>query len=296
VSGIIDNILGIYRQKDMPYVPNIVVKYGYLYNWYAATDARNICADGWHIPTYDEALAFITFLGGDTGGTLIAEKDAKYWYSLIGILGTIAWHGRGSGSRIADGSFSNGLYSGHYAIIDSTYGRLINLFAGGTNSLYIYNISETLKIWGVSIRLMKDSTTISDGETGTYTGNDGNVYRTICIGTQEWLADNLCETKYRDGSIIPVVTDNTAWIALNTGARCSYNNDETNAFYYSTKPKIVIDKITGKIRQFSYGLGNGMLDCFLGYRKNDFALPPNALLNEGDTPLLNEDGTYILTE
>ena len=27
------------------------VEYGYLYNWYAATDARNICAEGWEVPT-----------------------------------------------------------------------------------------------------------------------------------------------------------------------------------------------------------------------------------------------------
>ena len=80
----------------------------------------------------------------------------------------------------------------------------------------------------MSIRLIKDSTTLTHGQTGTYTGNDGKVYRTICIGTQEWLADNLCETLYRDGSPIPEVTDNATWAALTTGALCAYNNDWNN--------------------------------------------------------------------
>lgn len=81
---------------------------------------------------------------------------------------------------------------------------------------------------GISIRLIKDSTTLSHGQSGTYTGNDGKVYRTICIGTQEWLADNLAETKYRNGDTIPTVTDGTTWIGLTTGAKCAYNNDESN--------------------------------------------------------------------
>jgi hypothetical protein len=37
------------------------------------------------------------------------------------------------------------------------------------------------------------------------------------------------ETKYRDGSLIPEVTDNATWYGLTTGARCSYNNVEANA-------------------------------------------------------------------
>ena len=98
----------------------------------------------------------------------------------------------------------------------------------------IYNASTGLttggqdKKYGSPIRLIKISTTLSDGEEGIYTGNDGKIYRTICIGTQEWLADNLAETKYRNGDTIPEVTDNSAWAALTTGAMCVYNNDHNN--------------------------------------------------------------------
>lgn len=61
--------------------------------------------------------------------------------------------------------------------------------------------------------------------TGTVTDIDGNVYETIEIGTQVWMAENLRTTKYRDGSAIPYVTDATAWKNLTTGAFCKYNND-----------------------------------------------------------------------
>ena len=59
---------------------------------------------------------------------------------------------------------------------------------------------------------------------GTMTDQDGNEYKTITIGTQTWMAENLRTTKYRDGSAIPNVTDNTEWIELATGAYCNYNN------------------------------------------------------------------------
>ena len=59
---------------------------------------------------------------------------------------------------------------------------------------------------------------------GTLTDQDGNVYKTIVIGNQTWMAENLRTTKYRDGSPIPNVTEITAWGNLTTGAYCNYNN------------------------------------------------------------------------
>jgi uncharacterized protein (TIGR02145 family) len=65
---------------------------------------------------------------------------------------------------------------------------------------------------------------------GTVTDIDGNVYQTITIGTQTWMAENLRTTKYRNGGPIPEVTDTTAWIKVNTGAYCNYDNTrDTNA-------------------------------------------------------------------
>lgn len=60
---------------------------------------------------------------------------------------------------------------------------------------------------------------------GTMTDQDGNTYKTIKIGTQTWMAENLQTTKYRNGDPIPNVTDNDAWINLTTGAYCNYDND-----------------------------------------------------------------------
>ena len=55
---------------------------------------------------------------------------------------------------------------------------------------------------------------------------------TIQIGTQQWMDKNLDVTTYRNGDLIPYVTDPTAWAALTTGAWSYYNNDpSTNATY-----------------------------------------------------------------
>jgi len=54
---------------------------------------------------------------------------------------------------------------------------------------------------------------------------DGNTYKTVQIGTQRWMAENLKTTKYNNGMSIPNVTDFIEWSNITTGAYCWYNND-----------------------------------------------------------------------
>jgi uncharacterized protein (TIGR02145 family) len=53
---------------------------------------------------------------------------------------------------------------------------------------------------------------------GNLTDIDGNIYRTITIGDQIWMAENLRVTHYNDGSIIPLETDKVNWNKLTLGA------------------------------------------------------------------------------
>jgi len=61
-------------------------------------------------------------------------------------------------------------------------------------------------------------------EYGSVSDNDYNVYKTITIGTQTWMAENLRTTRYRNGEDIPEVTVNTTWKNLTSGAYSNYEN------------------------------------------------------------------------
>ncbi len=61
---------------------------------------------------------------------------------------------------------------------------------------------------------------------------DGNIYKTVTIGTQIWMAENLKTTSYNDGKPIQNVVENTAWGSLSTGAYCDYGNTPANTTTY----------------------------------------------------------------
>jgi len=61
---------------------------------------------------------------------------------------------------------------------------------------------------------------------GTVTDIDGNVYKTITIGAQTWMAENLKTTKYKSDTSIPLVTNSIVWDGLNTPAYCWYDNNQ----------------------------------------------------------------------
>ena len=62
---------------------NNVPIYGRLYTWYTATDARNICPVGWHLPSVDEASTLISFLGGgyNASDKMRETGTANHWLS-----------------------------------------------------------------------------------------------------------------------------------------------------------------------------------------------------------------------
>jgi uncharacterized protein (TIGR02145 family) len=61
---------------------------------------------------------------------------------------------------------------------------------------------------------------------------ENNTYKTVTIGTQQWMAENLKVSKYSDGTTIPNITDNTQWQNNTTGAWSYYNNDVANNAKY----------------------------------------------------------------
>ncbi len=54
---------------------------------------------------------------------------------------------------------------------------------------------------------------------------EGNIYKTVIIGTEVWMAENLKVTKFNDNSDITLASDAAAWIALTGPGYCWYNND-----------------------------------------------------------------------
>lgn len=66
---------------------------------------------------------------------------------------------------------------------------------------------------------------------GEISDHEGNIYRTVRIGNQIWMAENLKVSTYKNGEPISNPQDNTAWSSANsseTGAWVHYNNSDAN--------------------------------------------------------------------
>jgi len=79
------------------------------------------------------------------------------------------------------------------------------------------------------IQLLKDMVGI-----GAVADIDGNVYKTVKIGEQIWMAENLKVTHFADGLPIPLVEGSSEWAALGTSAKayCYYNNSDLSGEKY----------------------------------------------------------------
>lgn len=216
----------VYIGSNLVWMKAPISGIGTIYNTYAVTDVRNIANTGWHVPTKAEADTLATYLGGwPTCVNKMKTTGMTDWNYDSGATNSSGFSGKGSGVRLTNGSFE-GLYS---------YGGFHTSTQISTVGIYYFELDANtssppgLQLWhyspwgaGANIRLIKDDSTLA-----SYTGNDGTVYASVKINTQVWLSQSLKETRYRTGASIPMVTDNSTWAGLSTGANCWYNNDPT---------------------------------------------------------------------
>ena len=158
-------------------------------------------------------VTIVTPVSASCSGIVISAGSSKL------IDKGLCW-GRSTSPTIKDSTVSTYLYP--YLVAFEL--RIVGLNPETTYYVRAYATSEAGTSYGneLSFTTPLDLT----GEKGTVTDADGNIYQTIGIGSQIWIAENLKTTKFNDGTSIPMVTDNTAWSLLFTPAYCWYNNDE----------------------------------------------------------------------
>ena len=207
----------------------VPVKFGYLYNFFAIVDVRQITSIGSHIVTLQEWRDIETALGGTSvAGGALKETGFEFWDAPnVGATNSAQFFARGSGARRTNGKFQN-LRSALRSWIDapapSITGTEQQIFSVSAGTF----ISATLKEFGQSTHIVKDFTTLPNGAVGEYVGNNGRKYTTIVIAGIEILQSALAETEFRNGEPIPNVLKGNQWKNLTQSARCAYDNDESN--------------------------------------------------------------------
>lgn len=68
----------------------------------------------------------------------------------------------------------------------------------------------------------------SQDKLSTLNDVEGNKYKTLVIGKQEWMAENLRTTRFNDGTAIPNIVDKTKWMQTTAPAYSWYDNDISN--------------------------------------------------------------------
>jgi len=134
-----------------------VATYGRLYTWHAATDSRNICPTGWHVPTDTEWTTLITFLGGQyVAGGKLKEAGTAHWLSPnAGATNSSGITALPGGSRANDGTFDYvgnvGVWwcSTEYSTIDAMHLNMSYIVSSVSN----YNRNKT---FGLSVRCLRD--------------------------------------------------------------------------------------------------------------------------------------------
>jgi uncharacterized protein (TIGR02145 family) len=132
---------------------------------------------------------------------------------------------------IADSKTNDGSGTGAF------WSNLTGLIAGSTYYVRAYatNSVGTAYTDQLSIKTLSGGSIVFNPSLtyGSITDIDGNTYKTIQIGTQTWMAENLRTTKLNDSQIIPLVSDNVEWNNLPSPGYCWYYNDAAtyrNAF------------------------------------------------------------------
>jgi uncharacterized protein (TIGR02145 family) len=204
-----------------------------------------------NIEFYVSQKDYVTLSICDIAGKVVANYDSE----MTAGVHSFEFTANNSGMYFINVSGTNFVQSSKVICLSNNYQQAQLIYneqvAGATTEKsyknsnskeFSFTVGDMLKLKGISgdyATVMVVEPTIS----ATYTFNfvscqdaDGNNYAVVEIGTQTWMAENIKTTSYVGGDAIPLVTDNTAWGALEDNdtdkAYCFYDNDDANADIY----------------------------------------------------------------
>jgi uncharacterized protein (TIGR02145 family) len=173
-------------------------KYGRLYDWNTAKEA---CPQGWHLADSEEWDDLIEAAGGrDIAGQKLKSKSD--WIDNIG-------NPKGSGTDELGFSALPGEYRSCFdGVVDNKFQPPGSNGYWWSATAYEYNnkaydirlsyyedyvsVRDSEKCYNLSVRCVSDKPEIDKASKDALTDpRDGNTYRTVNIGRQRWMAENL---------------------------------------------------------------------------------------------------------
>jgi uncharacterized protein (TIGR02145 family) len=180
---------------------------GKYYNLFAINSLKGLAPKGWHIPSSVELQKLYDFVLADLGTNsayALREKGLTHWGNNEG-TDNYGFSMQGNSAHESGNSLRE------YGYFPTSNNKAANFIASVGNA----GITDAEAGWGYNVRLLKDK-----------------EYTEVKIGEQVWIGENYEGICYRNGELIPEVTDQTTWDALTTGAWCWYNNNESTYGQY----------------------------------------------------------------
>jgi uncharacterized protein (TIGR02145 family) len=196
----------------------------------------------------------ISILQGSASGTAVYSELHNPTTNVNGLVTIEIGGGTSSVGTIGSINWGNGIYflktetdpnnGTNYSIVGTS--QLLSVpyaFHSGNGVKGVSNFGDTLfldngkfiVIPGISNLNSSCQQFNSNVSYNTVTDIDGNLYKTIEIGTQTWMAENLRVSKYRNGTAIPNLINPAQWSNDKNGAWLYYDN---NASYNNTYGKL----------------------------------------------------------
>lgn len=164
----------------------------------------------------------LTFTTNQITGAVVTTTEVSSVTSTTAVAGgnvTDAGGGTVSARGVCWGTAPNPTISGSKTTNGGNTGTFTsNLTALTDGTVYYYRAYATNNTGTTYGQEYQFITPVTDIE--------GNMYKTVKIGTQVWMAENLKATKYSDNAVIPNVTDNAEWIVLTADAYSWAQNNE----------------------------------------------------------------------
>lgn len=161
-------------------------KYGRLYTW---DEAIEVCPDGWRLPTKVDFETLVATAGGES----VAARKLKATFGWDDDNGTdeFGFMSLPSGARDVDGFYYD-LKAEYWSSIE--YWGLVGEFDGSAYSMSLSKNDADVYVifWGktagFSVRCIKGGK-VKPGSMKD--PRDGQVYKTVTLGTQTWMAQNM---------------------------------------------------------------------------------------------------------